>query len=52
MMIHDVDPVSVGQRIGMTFDPDDIHIMRKSDFSPDRRQPDPSEEERIIVEDV
>lgn len=37
-MIHDVDPVEVGQRIGMTFDPDDIHIMRKSDFSPDLRK--------------
>lgn len=34
-MIHDVDPVSVGQRVGLTFDPDDIHIMRKSAFSPD-----------------
>ena len=33
-MIHDVDPVSVGQRVGLTFDPDDIHIMRKSKFSP------------------
>jgi len=37
-MIHDVDPVRVGQRIGMTFDPDDIQIMRKSDFSPDLRK--------------
>ncbi len=34
-MIHDVDPVSIGQRVGLTFDPDDIHIMRKSIFSPD-----------------
>ena len=34
-MIHDVDPVTVGQRVGLTFDPDDIHIMRKSAFSPD-----------------
>ncbi|MCQ2532819.1 MAG: ABC transporter ATP-binding protein [Saccharofermentans sp.] len=34
-MIHDVDPVNVGQRVGLTFDPDDIHIMRKSQFSPD-----------------
>ena len=34
-MIHDVDPVVEGQRIGMTVDPDDIHIMRKSEFSPD-----------------
>ena len=34
-MIHDVDPVTVGQRVGLTFDPDDIHIMRRSQFSPD-----------------
>lgn len=34
-MIHDVDPVVIGQRVGLTFDPDDIHIMRKSQFSPD-----------------
>ena len=33
-MIHDVDPVKLGQRVGLTFDPDDIHIMRKSQFSP------------------
>lgn len=36
-LIHDVDPVQIGQKIGMTFDPDDIHIMRKSIFSPDSR---------------
>lgn len=34
-MVHDVDPVVVGQRVGLTVDPDDIHIMRKSQFSPD-----------------
>jgi len=44
-IIHDVDPVQIGQRIGMTFDPDDIHIMRKSDFSPDRYIPSDNEEE-------
>jgi len=49
-MIHDVDPVAVGQRIGMTFDPDDIHIMRKSDFSPDRRKDMPDEEENRMEE--
>ena len=38
-LIHDVDPVETGRVIGMTFDPDDIHIMRKSAFSPDRYQP-------------
>lgn len=39
-IIHDVDPVVVGQKIGMTFDADDIHIMRKSIFSPDSSSPD------------
>lgn len=29
-MIHDVDPVKVGQRVGLTFDPDDIQIMRRT----------------------
>ena len=33
-MIHDVDPVEIGQRVGLTFEPDDIHVMRKSFFSP------------------
>jgi len=34
-MIHDVDPVTIGQRVGLTIDPDDIHIMRRSELSPD-----------------
>lgn len=53
-MIHDVDPVTIGQRIGMTFDPDDIHIMRKSDLSPDRKKPSDSDDEPLsaILEDV
>ena len=29
-MIHNVDPVKVGQRVGLTFDPDDIQIMRRT----------------------
>ena len=33
-MIQDVDPVDVGKRVGLTVDPDDIQIMRKSRFSP------------------
>jgi spermidine/putrescine transport system ATP-binding protein len=51
-MIHDVDPVLVGQRIGMTFDPDDIHIMRKSDYSPDRLAKSPETEEPFLELDI
>jgi len=52
-MIHDVDPVVIGQRIGMTFDPDDIHIMRKSEMSPDRKSGAPAEEPLpAILEDI
>ena len=51
-MIQDVDPAKVGQRIGMTFDPDDIQIMRKSDFSPDRQKETSSDDENLMVEDV
>lgn len=51
-MIQDVDPVKVGERIGMTFDPDDIQIMRKSDFSPDRRKEVLEDEDIVLPEDV
>ena len=34
-MIHNVDPVKVGQRVGLYVDPDDIQIMRKSEMSPE-----------------
>lgn len=44
-MIHDVDPVVIGQRVGLTFDPDDIHIMRKSKFSPDAPKDDAEDAE-------
>jgi spermidine/putrescine transport system ATP-binding protein len=30
-MIHSTDPVSEGQRVGMTLTPNDIHIMHKSE---------------------
>lgn len=50
-MIHDVDPVTEGQRVGLTFDPDDIQIMRKSEFSPDRRK-DKTGEDEVIPEDL
>ena len=34
-MVHNVDPVKVGQRVGLYVDPDDIQIMRKSEMSPE-----------------
>ena len=46
-IIHDVDPVVVGKAVGLTFDPDDIHIMRKSEFSPDRCTPDTDDGDEI-----
>ena len=35
-MVQSTDRVNVGDVVGMTFDPDEIHIMQKSVFSPDR----------------
>ena len=35
-MVHNVDPVKVGQRVGLYVDPDDIQIMRKSEMSPEQ----------------
>jgi len=34
-MVHNVDPVKVGGRVGLYVDPDDIQIMRRSEMSPD-----------------
>lgn len=34
-MVHNVDPVKIGQRVGLYVDPDDIQIMRRSELSPD-----------------
>jgi len=38
-MVHSTDHAPEGSRVGLSFGPDDIHIMAKSDFSPDRAQP-------------
>ena len=53
-MVHSTDPVTPGTTVGLHFDPDEIHVMAKSDFSPDRGQLDentddgiPSQEEAI-----
>ena len=35
-LVQSTDRLAEGMNIGMTFDPDEIHIMRKSDYSPDR----------------
>ncbi|NLW11753.1 MAG: ABC transporter ATP-binding protein [Clostridiaceae bacterium] len=35
-MVHSTDPVDPGTTVGLHFDPDEIHVMAKSDFSPDR----------------
>ena len=35
-MVHNVDPVKIGQRVGLYVDPDDIQIMRKSEMSPEK----------------
>jgi len=34
-MVHNVDPVKIGDRVGLYVDPDDIQIMRRSEMSPD-----------------
>jgi spermidine/putrescine transport system ATP-binding protein len=35
-MVQSTDRVAEGSFIGMTFDPDEIHVMNKSEYSPDR----------------
>ena len=35
-MVQSTDRVNEGDFVGITFDPDEIHIMQKSMFSPDR----------------
>lgn len=37
-LVQSTDKATEGSRIGMTFDPDEIHIMRKSEYSPDHRK--------------
>ena len=34
-MVQSTDRVDEGSFVGMTFDPDEIHVMRKSEYSPD-----------------
>ena len=36
-MVHSTDPVNEGDFTGLSFDPDEIHIMKKSEYSPDRK---------------
>ncbi len=43
-MVQSTDRVNVGDTVGMMFDPDEIHIMQKSVFSPDRVSSMPDEE--------
>ena len=38
-MVHSTDHAPEGARVGLSFGPDDIHIMAKSAFSPDRVDP-------------
>lgn len=39
-MVHSTDPVTPGTAVGLHFDPDEIHVMAKSAFSPDRELAD------------
>ncbi len=41
-MVQSTDRVNEGDFVGLTFDPDEIHIMQKSVFSPDRISSTPS----------
>ncbi len=36
-MVHSTDPLKEGDFTGLSFDPDEIHIMSKSEYSPDRK---------------
>ncbi len=38
-MVHSTDHAAEGTRVGLSFGPNDIHIMAKSAFSPDRERP-------------
>jgi len=51
-LVQSTDRAGEGSHVGMTFDPDEIHIMRKSEFSPDRRPavPDQSSQPENIQE--
>ncbi|HBP37176.1 MAG TPA: spermidine/putrescine ABC transporter ATP-binding protein [Clostridiales bacterium] len=49
-MVQSTDRVPEGTFVGMNFDPDEIHVMRKSDFSPDRHGTDAESEEAVSAE--
>ena len=49
-LVHSTDKAEEGSRVGMTFDPDEIHIMRKSEYSPDRLPTGPSAENETAVD--
>jgi len=55
-MVQSTDRVNEGDVVGLTFDPDEIHIMQKSIFSPDRvvnsRDPDLREDQEDFSEDL
>ncbi len=44
-MVHSTAHAAEGARVGLSFGPDDIHVMAKSPFSPDRAQPGSAEAE-------
>ena len=36
-LVQSTDKANEGSHVGLAFDPDEIHIMKKSEHSPDRR---------------
>ncbi|MBP8988902.1 MAG: ABC transporter ATP-binding protein [Clostridia bacterium] len=42
-MIQSTDRCAEGSTVGLTFGPEDIHVMAKSDYSPDRKKSDEDE---------
>ena len=43
-LVQSTDKAEEGSRVGLAFDPDEIHIMRKSEYSPDRRSHESTDE--------
>jgi spermidine/putrescine transport system ATP-binding protein len=50
-LVQSTDKVAEGSAVGMKFDPDEIHIMRKSEFSPDRLPKNADNESAVAVEE-
>jgi spermidine/putrescine transport system ATP-binding protein len=44
-MVQSTDRVAAGTEVGLTFEPDEIHVMAKSDYSPDRIKAETADEE-------